>query len=110
MTPPPHSTEPRRQRRRRRPLPPRTTSSSVSPSPPPTLPRSRSSGDFNGWAIDEATLADADGDGVWTAAVPMQPGRYAYMFVIDGTKWVLDPEAKAIVPDGFGGTNGILRL
>lgn len=67
-------------------------------------------GDFNGWDIAATPLADADGDGIWTAIVPIEPGRYAYMFVVDGERWVLDPDAEAVQPDGFGGTNAVLKL
>jgi len=67
-------------------------------------------GDFNGWDVTATPLTDANGDGIWTATVPIEPGRYAYMFVVDGTRWVLDPDAEAVQPDGFGGTNAVLKL
>lgn len=48
-------------------------------------------GDFNDW---EATaLADKDGDGIWTATIPLSPGRYEYGFLIDGRWWGEDPRA-----------------
>ncbi len=67
-------------------------------------------GDFNGWDIAAMPLADPDGDGVWTLSVPLPRGRYAYMFVVDGSEWVIDPDAKATQPDSFGGDNALLRL
>jgi hypothetical protein len=66
-------------------------------------------GDFNDWDVGSLSLTD-DGDGVWTATVPLPPGRYGYMFVVDGEHWVVDPAAEAVEPDGFGGQNALLRI
>jgi 1,4-alpha-glucan branching enzyme len=52
-------------------------------------------GDFNAW---EATpLSDDNEDGIWTAAIPLPPGRYEYAFVIDGRWWGQDPLADEYV-------------
>ena len=52
-------------------------------------------GDFNAW---EATpLVDDNEDGIWTAAIPLPPGRYEYAFVIDGRWWGQDPLADEYV-------------
>jgi hypothetical protein len=52
-------------------------------------------GDFNAW---EATpLTDDNQDGIWTAAIPLSPGRYEYAFVIDGRWWGQDPLADEYV-------------
>jgi len=67
-------------------------------------------GDFNGWDTHAVVLRDDDGDGVWTATVPIEPGRYAYQFVVDGERWQADPAAEAVEPDGFGGENSVLRI
>ena len=66
-------------------------------------------GDFNGWAPTIA-LEDLDGDGVWTASVPLQPGVHEYMFVLDGSDWVTDPAAELRVDDGFGQENAVLAI
>jgi hypothetical protein len=34
----------------------------------------------------------------------------AAKFLVDGTSWELDPCNPALVPDGFGGYNNILRF
>jgi hypothetical protein len=47
--------------------------------------------------------------GIWTATVPLPPGVHDYLFMVDGTQWVLDP-AGAVVEDHFGGTNSRLYL
>ncbi len=67
-------------------------------------------GDFNGWRTDEILLSDATGRGHFSAALPLRPGRYAYMFVIDGTKWVTDPGADGYRDDGFGNRNAVVNV
>jgi len=52
-------------------------------------------GDFNGW--EETPLADDNEDGIWTATIPLSPGRYEYAFVIDGRWWGQDPSAHDYV-------------
>lgn len=61
-------------------------------------------GNFNGW---EATpLSDEDGDGIWTASLPLSPGRYEYAFVVDGRWWGYDPLADEYVRS-FGEYNSV---
>jgi len=67
-------------------------------------------GDFNDWSTNDITLADDDGDGIWTALVPLDPGRHRYKFLVDGTRWVADPNATSYQSDGFGGRNALLHL
>ena len=67
------------------------------------------SGDFNQWAAD-ATMEDPDGDGVWTVRVALEPGLHEYMFVIDGDRWVTDPQAQRYADDGFGNRNAVLAV
>lgn len=66
-------------------------------------------GDFNEWAPTIA-LEDLDGDGVWIASVPLQPGVHEYMFVLDGSTWVTDPSAELHVDDGFGQENAVVAI
>jgi hypothetical protein len=44
------------------------------------------------------------GPELWTVVVPLEPGIHTYSFVIDGKRWIADPNAPAF-DDGFGGTN-----
>jgi len=67
-------------------------------------------GDFNEWSIESTPLADPDANGNWTVTVPLQPGRYQYKFLLDGEKWVEEPDAPAYQPDGFGGKNSLLVI
>lgn len=66
-------------------------------------------GDFDGWSGSH-TLEDADGDGVWTGRVPVEPGLHTYMFLLDGDQWVTDPEASRYNDDGFGNRNAVLAV
>ena len=61
-------------------------------------------GNFNGW--DATPLSDEDGDGIWTARIPLDPGRYEYAFVVDGCWWGQDPLADEYVRS-FGEYNSV---
>ena len=67
-------------------------------------------GDFNGWNPQANILEDSDKDGIWTGTLKLEPGRYEYMFVLDGEKWFPDPNALRYVKDGFGNKNAILEI
>jgi Glycogen recognition site of AMP-activated protein kinase len=66
-------------------------------------------GDFNGWDPAQTKLERSEG-GVWTATIPLKPGRYQYMFVIDGKQWIADPLAPEETTDGFGAQNAVLDV
>lgn len=66
-------------------------------------------GDFNDWSPD-IVLQDEDGDGIWSARVPLRPGVHEYMFVVDGARWVTDPYAERYAEDGFGNRNAVLAI
>lgn len=59
-------------------------------------------GDFTGWKPTYSMTRS--GPELWTVVVPLEPGVHTYAFVIDGQRWIADPNAPA-VDDGFGGTN-----
>lgn len=62
-------------------------------------------GDFNQWQPNYPLKKGADG--VWSVEVPLPPGRYEYMFVVDGERWANDPGAAYSQNDGFGGRNSV---
>jgi len=64
-------------------------------------------GTFTGWK--PAVALHRTGDGEWTALVPLRPGVHDYAFVVDGDRWVSDPNAPQ-VDDSFGGTNSRISL
>lgn len=65
-------------------------------------------GDFLSWSPEGIQLEDPRGTGVWTTDVPLPPGVYQYTFVIDGNRWVPDPNALSQIDDGFGQTNSVV--
>ena len=67
-------------------------------------------GDFNNWNPQANILEDPEEDGIWTGTLKLEPGRYEYMFVMDGEKWFPDPNALRYVKDGFGNKNAILEI
>jgi 1,4-alpha-glucan branching enzyme len=75
----------------------------------PQAKRVAVAGDFNLWQPDKNTMVRRDG-GVWTVDIPLRPGVYSYMFVVDGTAWVTDPDAESFQDDGFGNRNAVVRV
>jgi len=65
-------------------------------------------GSFNDWKPDVTPLL-ATGNGRWVGDLTVQPGRYEYLFVVDG-QWVPDPKAKETVQNPFGGQNSVLGV
>lgn len=66
-------------------------------------------GDFNGWNPSHMRMERSDA-GVWTTTIRLKPGRYQYMFVIDGKQWLADPLATEDTGDGFGSQNAVLEV
>ena len=62
-------------------------------------------GEFNQWSAT-ANPMQKDPQGLWTATVPLKPGKYPYKFVVDGT-WKADPLSSDGPDDGFGGKNSL---
>jgi hypothetical protein len=66
-------------------------------------------GDFNGWNPGQTQLERSEG-GMWTVTLALKPGRYQYMFVVDGKQWIADPFAVDGAGDGFGSQNAVLDV
>jgi hypothetical protein len=64
-------------------------------------------GDFTDWQPAHALTRSEPG--VWTVVVPLSPGVHDYAFIVDGERWVPDPNAPAVA-DGFGGLNSRLAV
>ncbi|MBN2301895.1 MAG: glycogen-binding domain-containing protein [Lentisphaerae bacterium] len=67
-------------------------------------------GTFNQWQRGSIALRGPDADGNWVTTIKLPAGRHEYMFVVDKTRWLADPNAKLSRPDGFGGENSILEI
>jgi hypothetical protein len=63
-------------------------------------------GDFNDWDVAAAPLKSAGG--VWSGQLDVPFGRHDYAFVVDGERWVRDPNAPQAPPDEFGGGYSVL--
>jgi len=66
-------------------------------------------GDFNGWDPKRTPLEQTS-TGAWAVTIALEPGRYEYMFVVDGTQWIADPFAVEKNDDGFGSQNAVLEV
>jgi len=75
----------------------------------PQAARVAVAGDFNKWNVSANILSKKNG-GIWTTELPLKPGVYAYMFIVDGKTWVTDPRAETYRDDGFGYNNSVLRI
>jgi cyclomaltodextrinase len=67
-------------------------------------------GDFANWDPQATPMSDDDGDGVWTATVPLPRGEHLYKFVVNGTDWMEDPLNSEHVDDNYGGYNSVLHV
>ena len=67
-------------------------------------------GDFNDWDKGQTPLLKVAANGVWTAEVKLPPGRYAYAFLVDGQRWVADPDAPRAVGDDFGRPSSVVTV
>ncbi len=65
-------------------------------------------GTFNEWRPN-ATPMLALGAGRWVKELMLPPGRYEYLFVVDG-EWRTDPAAAEQVLNTFGTRNSVLEV
>ena len=68
-------------------------------------------GDFNDWDAARMPMRRARTPGsVWTAVIPLSPGRYRYAFLVDGVRWLADPAAPAARDDEFGTPSSVVTV
>jgi len=65
-------------------------------------------GNFNKWRTDSHVMTRENG--TWTITLPLKPGVYTYMFIVDNKQWVTDPHAETYRDDGFGYQNAVLKV
>ena len=65
-------------------------------------------GTFNQWSMSSHGLSQDPSSGAWTTLVPLPPGEYLFMYIVDGTQWLSPPAAEDYIDDGFGAWNGVL--
>jgi anti-sigma factor RsiW len=74
----------------------------------PAAQRVSVAGDFNKWRTDSHVMKRQNG--MWTIDLPLKPGMYTYMFIVDGEHWITDPRAESYRDDGFGYQNAVMRV
>jgi hypothetical protein len=67
-------------------------------------------GDFNDWSESATPMERIAKSNLWAATVTMEPGRYRYAFVADGTTWLVDPDAPRALDDDFGRPNSVVTI
>ena len=67
-------------------------------------------GNFNGWDAGATPLVRDPSSGIWTATVPLPPGRHVYAFLVDGRAWTLDPRAPAARDPDFGTPSSVVLV
>ena len=65
-------------------------------------------GDFNAWDAARTPMRPGADGRVWTVELPVSAGRHLYAFVVDGTRWVVDPAAPLAPEEDFGTRNSVL--
>ena len=65
-------------------------------------------GDFNDWRPDELK-ARRFKDGTWRKSLPLKPGSYQYLFLVDG-QWWADPDNPARARNPFGTENSVIEI
>ena len=62
-------------------------------------------GDFNTWNPTSAVMSRSSDGGLWSAIIPITPGRHIYGFMVDDSLFTLDPRAPK-ARDADLGTQG----
>jgi hypothetical protein len=65
-------------------------------------------GDFNGWASHGVALTRNPATGRWEGNVELPPGLHHYTYLVDGSRWMIDPGAPSAGDDLLGATNAIV--
>ena len=69
-------------------------------------------GTFNGWSQTADALRETS-DRRWTATLDLEPGVHRYKFVVDGERWITDPQFSDTTleeADGHGGVNSAVLV
>jgi 1,4-alpha-glucan branching enzyme len=65
-------------------------------------------GDFNDWNPAEYRLRRYK-DGIYKKKLQLKPGRYQYLFRVDG-EWRTDPEHPERISNPFGSENSVITI
>jgi predicted carbohydrate-binding protein with CBM48 len=67
-------------------------------------------GDFNDWDATRTPMRRTGSGALWTAVVPLVPGRYHYAFFVDGSRWLADPTAPVARDEDYGTPSSVLTV
>ncbi len=67
-------------------------------------------GDFNDWDATRTPMRRTGTDALWTAVVPLVPGRYHYAFFVDDWRWLADPSAPVARDEDYGAPSSVLTV
>ena len=67
-------------------------------------------GDFNEWDRTAVRLVRSGTGGVWSATIRLPAGRHEYAFLVDGQRWVADPNAPNSIQDEFGVESSVVTV
>jgi len=67
-------------------------------------------GDFNDWDATRTPMHRTGSEALWTAVVPLEPGRYHYAFFVDGSRWLADPSAPLARDEDYGAPSSVLTV
>jgi hypothetical protein len=64
-------------------------------------------GEFTDWEPSQPLRRQKDG--TWRTTVDLEPGReYQFRYVVDGERWINDPEADRYAPNPHGEQNSVV--
>ncbi len=66
-------------------------------------------GEFNEWQVDNLPMTRV-ANGLWTATVPLTPGRHVYAFLVDGRLLVADPRAPKSGDEDYGREGSVVMV
>jgi hypothetical protein len=67
-------------------------------------------GDFNGWKSTTSPMSRSADGSMWSATIPILPGRHAYGFMVDDSVFVLDPSAPKARDADLGADVSVLMV
>ena len=65
-------------------------------------------GSMNDWNTTANPMNKTNG-GLWEITLQLDPGKYTYKFVVDGT-WQFDQDNPRFEDDGYGGSNSLVEI
>jgi len=67
-------------------------------------------GDFNGWS-PAATPLKRRKSGSFSTTTSVESGRsYRFRYLVDGERWISEPEPDGVLPNRFGDLDSVLEI